>query len=145
MSPPAENATDGWTQWLLQLAAVTEIPVSEELRTLLVDAGATIPAADGLHHYLDALEPAARDVALQTQGIAIMSMMRSKGLTRTAAIIMGVEAGIVPSPRAEEEEEEEEEERRLLYVAMTRARRFLDDGEYADRHHCLCRRWFCWI
>jgi len=51
-----------------------------------------------------------------------MSMARSKGLTRTAAVVMGVEAGIIPSPR---EGVDEEEERRLLYVAMTRARQYL--------------------
>jgi superfamily I DNA/RNA helicase len=92
--------------------------VSEELAELLNKAGETIPAADGLRHYLDALEPAARDLALEQPSIAIMSMMRSKGLTRPAAILMGIEADMIPAPRAPDQEEA----RRMLYVAMTRAR-----------------------
>jgi DNA helicase-2/ATP-dependent DNA helicase PcrA len=75
----------------------------------------------GLNHYLNQLEPVAKDLALRTDGVAIMTMAKSKGLTFQAAIVMGVESGVIPSPRATDEKEE----RRLLYVAMTRARRFL--------------------
>ena len=48
-----------------------------------------------------------------------MSMVSSKGLTVEAAIVFGAEEGLIPRPDADVEEE-----RRLLYVAMTRARRF---------------------
>jgi len=119
---PDPDNHDSWTDWLLALADLAELPVAEDLRTLLLEAGDTITTKDGLRHYLDAVEPAARDLALETPGVAIMSMARSKGLTRTAAVVMGVEAGIIPSPR---EGVDEEEERRLLYVAMTRARQYL--------------------
>ena len=49
-----------------------------------------------------------------------MSMNRSKGLTVEAVIIAACENDIIPRPDAPLAEE-----RRLMYVAMTRARRFL--------------------
>jgi len=117
---PDPDSHENWSDWLLALAQLAEIPIDEELRTLLIGAGATIATKDGLRHFLDAVEPAARDLALETPGIGIMSMARAKGLTRTAAIVMGVEADIIPRADADEEEE-----RRLLYVAMTRSRQHL--------------------
>lgn len=48
-----------------------------------------------------------------------MSMNMSKGLTVEAAIVVAAEEGVIPRPDADVAEE-----RRLLYVAMTRARRF---------------------
>ncbi|SRR5712691_2837203 len=53
-------------------------------------------------------------------GVRIMTMVGSKGLTVRATIIAGVDDGIVPMPNADVAEE-----RRLLYVAMTRAKEFL--------------------
>ena len=76
---------------------------------------------EGLNHYLNQLEPVTKDIALLTDGVAIMSMQRSKGLTFRGAVVMGVEDGVIPSPKADDPEEE----RRLLYVAMTRAKEYL--------------------
>jgi len=69
-----------------------------------------------------------------------MTMASSKGLTVKAAIIVGVEEGVVPLA-----ERDPGEERRLLYVAMTRAKdhlalvmpqRFYTHGQpqRGDRH-----------
>lgn len=49
-----------------------------------------------------------------------MTMASSKGLTVRAAVIVGVEEGVVPLA-----DRDPGEERRLLYVAMTRATDFL--------------------
>ena len=49
-----------------------------------------------------------------------MTMAGSKGLTVEATIVAGLEHGLIPRPDADQAEE-----RRLLYVAMTRPKRFL--------------------
>lgn len=111
----------GWAPWLLELAEALGIPVSEEFRELALNVGRLTPQEEGLAHFLNQLEPITKDLALRTDGVAIMTMTRSKGLTFRAAIVMGVEEGVVPLPTANDENEE----RRLLYVAMTRAKEYL--------------------
>ena len=49
-----------------------------------------------------------------------MTMASSKGLTVRAAIVVGVEQGVIPL-----QDRDPDEERRLLYVAMTRPTEFL--------------------
>lgn len=56
------------------------------------------------------------------EGASLMSMHASKGLEWDNVWIVGCDVGTVPQVR---EGSEESEERRLLYVAMTRARKFL--------------------
>lgn len=116
--PPSEN---GWADWLLGIAEKLKIPVAEDFRALLLAVGRITPHAEGLRHYLNQLEPVTKDLAVKTEGVAIMTMARSKGLTFRAAIVLGVERGVIPLPRARDENEE----RRLLYVAMTRPREYL--------------------
>lgn len=57
-------------------------------------------------------------------GIRLMTIHRAKGLEFDAVIILGLEAGILPSDR-ENRISETEEERRLMFVGVTRARREL--------------------
>jgi DNA helicase-2/ATP-dependent DNA helicase PcrA len=114
------EALAGWAPWLLELGDQLGIDISDEFRQLATDVGMLVPQSEGLGYFLNQLEPVTKDLALRTDGVAIMTMSRSKGLTFRAAILMGVEEGIVPSPRADDESEE----RRLLYVAMTRAREY---------------------
>jgi superfamily I DNA/RNA helicase len=116
----AAESDEGWATWLLDAATQFDIPIPEDLATLLREVGRRTPQDEGLNHFLNQLEPVAKDLATRTEGVAIMTMTRSKGLTFEAAITMGVEEGVIPSPRATDENEE----RRLLYVAMTRARQF---------------------
>jgi hypothetical protein len=116
--PESEN---GWADWLLGIAEALKIPVAEDFRDLLMAVGRITPHAEGLRHYLNQLEPVTKDLAVKTEGVAIMNMARSKGLTFRATFVMGVEEGVIPSPRARDEDEE----RRLLYVAMTRPREYL--------------------
>jgi DNA helicase-2/ATP-dependent DNA helicase PcrA len=75
----------------------------------------------GLDRFMSQITPLGKDRALaESHGVRIMTMVGSKGLTVRAAIIAGLDDGIVPRPDADLGEE-----RRLLYVAMTRAKEFL--------------------
>ncbi len=94
------------------------VGVSGDFRDLAMEVGLRTPFEEGLSHYLNQLEPVTKDLALLTEGVAIMSMQRLRGLRFRGAVVMGVENGVIPSPRAVDSEEE----RRLLYVAMTRAK-----------------------
>ena len=55
----------------------------------------------------------------EIRGLRKGSMIGSKGLTVEAAIVVAAEEGVIPRPDADLAEE-----RRLLYVALTRTRRF---------------------
>lgn len=67
------------------------------------------------------ITPLDKDRALaESNGVRIMTMVGSKGLTVRATIIAGLDDGIVPRLDADLGEE-----RRLLYVAMTRPKEFL--------------------
>jgi superfamily I DNA/RNA helicase len=71
--------------------------------------------------FLNQIAPLGKDIAQAKQsGVRFVSMAGSKGFTVEATIVVGCEQGLIPRP-----DRDLSEERRLLYVAMTRARRFL--------------------
>jgi DNA helicase-2/ATP-dependent DNA helicase PcrA len=117
-APQSEN---GWADWLIDSATALGVNLNDAFVELARSVGRVTPQEEGLNHFLNQLEPVTKDQALETPAVSIMSMSRSKGLTRRAAVVMGVEEGVVPNPR----NKDIEEERRLLYVAMTRPREFL--------------------
>jgi DNA helicase-2/ATP-dependent DNA helicase PcrA len=119
---PEELEGAGWGGWLAELLVEDPLVVlSDELREVLLDVDAVVEPGIDLGRYLSQVQPLARDLAqAQAGGVRFMSMNSSKGLTVEAAIVVGVEEGVVPRPDADVDEE-----RRLLYVAMTRARRFM--------------------
>lgn len=101
------------------MAQQIDIEASDDFVELLERVGPEIPMTEGLQGLMANLEPVARDLALESGGVRIMTIARSKGLTVDAAITMGVEDELFPLPFSDDPEED----RRLLYVAMTRARR----------------------
>jgi DNA helicase-2/ATP-dependent DNA helicase PcrA len=119
---PENRPESGWGTWLLSqvnggiLAAPTETFIS-----LLHEIDALEEAGETLGRYLSQIEPLGRDIAAATSnGVRIMSMTSSKGLTVRATIIAALEDGICPMPDLDRSEE-----RRLLYVGMTRAKEYL--------------------
>lgn len=56
--------------------------------------------------------------------VTLMTIHSAKGLEFDAVFVVGVEDDIIPSARCHRDSSQIEEERRLLYVAITRARRF---------------------
>jgi len=119
--PP--ETVEAWGQWIASAGAAgtTIEPASDEFRNLLLAVDESVDADLNLGRYLSQFAPLARDLRLaESEAVRIMTMAGSKGLTVRAAILVGVEEGIVPRPG-----KDLSEERRLLYVAMTRARQFL--------------------
>lgn len=70
----------------------------------------------------------------KSQGVQLMTMHRSKGLEFTAVFIPTVNEGISPYRKAIQSGDVEEE-RRMLYVAMTRAKRYLHLSFVKERFH----------
>jgi len=59
------------------------------------------------------------------QGVTLASLHAAKGLEWTAVLLVGLADGTLPIQYADGDKAALEEERRLLYVGVTRARRFL--------------------
>jgi DNA helicase-2/ATP-dependent DNA helicase PcrA len=119
---PGDEPEEGWGQWILAITDDGAVGrVTEELRDLLLALDELVEAEQGLSRYLGQVTPLGKDRALaESSGVRIMSMGGAKGLTVGATIMGAVEEGIMPRPDVDRGEE-----RRLLYVAMTRARRFV--------------------
>jgi DNA helicase-2/ATP-dependent DNA helicase PcrA len=119
---PEQEPNDGWGAWISQLIQESGFPTpSEDFVDLLGELDQINQVEIELSRFLSQIEPLGRDIAsAKSDGVRIMTMTSSKGLTVRAAIIACVEDGIIPRPVADLSEE-----RRILYVAMTRAREHL--------------------
>jgi DNA helicase-2/ATP-dependent DNA helicase PcrA len=126
---PEEIPDEGWTAWLVaQLTTIGLFEPDHDLTTLLFEVEEFMEPYIALDRYLNQVAPAAKDLAYsRSTGVRIMSMAASKGLTVEATILPGLEDGVMPRPDADREEE-----RRLLYVAMTRSKKYLF-GTWAKR------------
>lgn len=76
------------------------------------------------------LEVAALGTAVDTyrpnlENVTLMTLHAAKGLEFKAVFIVGCEDGLLPYSLFEGQSSDHEEERRLLYVGMTRAKKFL--------------------
>jgi DNA helicase II / ATP-dependent DNA helicase PcrA len=110
--PPGGAARQRWEslQALLGLA--------EELSA--VEPGA------GLDRFVAELDTRAEAQHPPTvQGVTLASLHAAKGLEWDAVFLVGLVEGTLPIQHAEDDDAAIEEERRLLYVGVTRARRFL--------------------
>jgi DNA helicase-2/ATP-dependent DNA helicase PcrA len=119
---PDEPPEDGWGAWIVSLAGSPVVPTfSPELASILVELDGLVEAPSDFGRYLNQVQPLGRDLAASREdGVRFMTMATSKGLTVQATIIIAAEEGVIPRPEADLAEE-----RRLLYVALTRARRFV--------------------
>jgi len=113
---------DGWGHWMVATAGGEVVPAPSAACVELLHAlDGLIEEGQGLGRFLSQITPLGKDRALaESRGVRIMTMIGSKGLTVRAAVVAGLDDGIVPMPNADMGEE-----RRLLYVAMTRAKEFL--------------------
>jgi DNA helicase-2/ATP-dependent DNA helicase PcrA len=112
-----------WGGWIAELAAAGRLPpFSDALRALFGQIDGSYTETDeGLGRYLSQLQPLAEDLArAQSDGVRLMTMVGSKGLTVRATIVVGVDNDLIPRPA-----QDINEERRLLYVAMTRSQEYL--------------------
>lgn len=65
------------------------------------------------------------ETADDLEKVTLMTVHAAKGLEFDAVFIVGLEEHLFPSDMSGDDERQIEEERRLLYVAMTRARKYL--------------------
>ena len=68
---------------------------------------------------------AADEAQGDVDGVELLTLHRAKGLEWDAVFIPSLEEGLLPVSQAGDDEEALAEERRLLYVGITRARRYL--------------------
>ncbi len=115
---PDETPDGGWGQWIIESVGNSIVPIpSDELIELLGELDGLMERSQDLGRYLGQITPLGKDIATaKAEGVRVMSMASSKGLTVGATIVAAAENDIIPRPEAPNDEE-----RRLLYVAMTRA------------------------
>jgi DNA helicase-2/ATP-dependent DNA helicase PcrA len=111
--PPAGSAARSRWESLRALAELAD------------DLATSIPLADlgRLVAELDARADAAHPPAVQ--GVTLASLHSAKGLEWDAVFLVGIADGTLPIQYADGDQAALEEERRLLYVGVTRARRWL--------------------
>ncbi len=123
---PENGAENGWGHWIIERTARGHFPqLPDEFRSLLVEIDESLEHAPTQHNslgrYVGQIDPLGTDLRTSSdEGVRLMTMARSKGLTVRASIVVGLEENLMPWPNADRSEE-----RRLLYVAMTRAKEYL--------------------
>lgn len=118
---PAGNDVP-WGEWINATAGNGPVPApTSSLRELLLALDGLAETHEGFGRYLGQIAPLGKDLqANTTAGVRIMTMASAKGLTAEATIVAALEEGLIPRSDLSLSEQ-----RRLLYVAMTRAKKFL--------------------
>lgn len=110
-----QGEDETWATWLSR--TVGEDRFDAVALNLFHAVGEQYGIGESLTRFTNEFDPSLRDLTTQAgEGVRIMTMAASKGLTVNTALIVGAEAGNIPSPRGIVSEE-----LRLLYVALTRA------------------------
>lgn len=120
---PDEQPEQGWGRWIVDICGDGDfvLETTDDFKKLLLNLDELSEEQQTLGRYLGQIEPLGKDLAqAQSEGVRIMTMGGSKGLTVRATIIAGVENEIIPRPNSNLNEE-----RRILYVAMTRSKEYL--------------------
>lgn len=116
----------GYIKYIEQLSEFTNTPVEENqaiIEELYKDASKFDTLQEWLEHAENTREKIKqinRDTKAK-EGVSLMTMHKSKGLEFKVVFVIGVNEGVLPSPRIKTDRGMEEE-RRLLYVAITRAK-----------------------
>jgi DNA helicase-2/ATP-dependent DNA helicase PcrA len=113
----ADLGDAGWGNWLVENADLFG-GCEDRFGELLTQLDELIDPGEGLGRFLAQVQPVGGDLrsGRGAGAVRLMTMAGSKGLTVRAAIVVGIEEGVIPLADADLGEE-----RRLLYVAMTRA------------------------
>lgn len=112
---------NGWAEWILEQDLPDGFEFTGECERLLRDVDDLIEDNSNLDRFLGQIHPLGADLAAaRADGLRIMTLAKSKGLTVRATIIAGCEDGIIPHGAAHSDEEA-----RLMYVGMTRAKEYL--------------------
>jgi superfamily I DNA/RNA helicase len=115
-----KQAPDVWAEWILQQDLPAGSGLDDACAQLLRDIDKLTENESGLDRFLGQISPLGADLAAaRSDGVRIMSLAKSKGLTVRGAIIAGCEEGIIPHESAHPDEEA-----RLMYVGMTRAKEY---------------------
>lgn len=120
------NKKIAYLKYIEELSEFTNTPI-EENQAIIEELYKDASEFDTLQKWLDHAEKIRekiRQINRDTkakEGVSLMTMHKSKGLEFKVVFVIGVNEGILPSPRVESGREIEEE-RRLLYVAITRAK-----------------------
>jgi superfamily I DNA/RNA helicase len=119
---PGQPPEEGWGHWILSVDPDAVFPgFGVELAEIVGGLDDIVEAEIDLPRFLGQIGPLGSDLAAaHAGGVRVMSIARSKGLTVEATIVVACENNVIPRPDCPFDEE-----RRLLYVAMTRSRRFL--------------------
>src|SRR6185436_19841754 len=99
---PDETPDDGWGHWIAEIEVADAFPgFNADLLEIARTIDALVEPSD-LSRFLGQIAPLGKDLAAaRSQGVRLMTMGGSKGLTVQATIVAGVEEGIVPRPEAE--------------------------------------------
>lgn len=121
---PDNPPEGGWGHWMIGLTGSELIPeVTPDFAAILEGVDELARGDEEFGRYLGQLTPLARDHAQAVSSrVRLMTMAASKGLTVEATIIAAAEEGVTPSRKPDTDANEE---CRLLYVAMTRSKRYL--------------------